>query len=99
MDYCKNHDISGIPVEVKTLGRSCSLMVYEKESILDALMKEDTSYSAVCGGTGRCGKCKIKLLEGNLPVTESDKQHFTDSELKSGLRLACRAYYDKNGTN
>ena len=92
MDHCKNHNIPGIPVDVKTLGHSYSLTVYEKESILDALMKEDTSYSAVCGGTGRCGKCKIKLLEGNLPVAESDKQHFTDSELEDGLRLACRAY-------
>lgn len=92
MEHCKNYNISGIPVEVETLGHSCSLMVYEKESILDALMKTDTSYSAVCGGAGRCGKCKIKLLEGNLPVTESDKQHFTDNELERGLRLACRAY-------
>lgn len=92
MDHGKNHNVSGISVEVKTLGRSYSLMVYERESILDALMKTDTSYSAVCGGTGRCGKCKIKLLEGNLPVTESDKQHFTDSELEGGLRLACRAF-------
>lgn len=92
IDYCKNNNIPGIPVEVKILGRNYSLSVYEEESILDALMKTDTSYSAVCGGTGRCGKCKIKLLEGNLPVTESDKQHFTAGELESGLRLACRAY-------
>ena len=96
MDHCKNHYISGIPVEVKDSDHSCSLMVYEKESILDALMKADASYSAVCGGTGRCGKCRIKLLEGNLPVTESDKQHFTDSELESGFRLACRAYPEES---
>lgn len=96
MDSNINHSISGIPVEVKTLSRSCSLMVYEKESILDALMKTDTSYSAVCGGTGRCGKCKIRLLKGNLPVTESDKQHFTHRELESGLRLACRAYPEES---
>ena len=96
MDCCKSHNIPGIPVEVKSLDGSYSIMVYEKESILDALMKADTSYSAVCGGTGRCGKCKIKLLEGNLPVTESDKQHFTDSELENGLRLACRAFPEES---
>lgn len=96
IDYSKNHNASGIPVEVKTLGGSYSLMVYEKESILDALMKKDASYSAVCGGAGRCGKCKIKLLKGNLPVTESDKQHLTDSELEEGLRLACRAFPEES---
>lgn len=96
MDNFKNHSIPCIRVEIKTLESSFFLMVYEKESILDALIKEDISYSAVCGGAGRCGKCVIKLLEGNLPVTESDKQHFTDGELEIGFRLACRAYPEES---
>lgn len=79
-------------VEVKTSENVRSLMVSERESVLAALMRADSSYSAVCGSTGRCGKCKIRILEGSLIVTESDRYHFTDEELEAGLRLACRAY-------
>lgn len=88
----KNHRTSGVLVEVKNEEKVFSLMVSEKESVLEALTRADSSYSAVCGGTGRCGKCKIRILEGSLPVTESDRYHFTDEELEAGLRLACRAY-------
>lgn len=84
--------IPGISVEVKTAEGYYSLMVPERESVLETLTRADSSYSAVCGGTGRCGKCKIRILEGSLPVTESDKRHFTAGELEAGLRLACRAY-------
>lgn len=74
------------------MGKTCYLTVHENESVLDALMRADASFSAVCGGTGKCGKCKIRILEGDLPVAESDRQHFTASELERGFRLACRAY-------
>lgn len=74
------------------LGETYYLTVHENESVLDALIRADASLSAVCGGTGKCGKCRVRLLEGELRVTESDRQHFTASELESGLRLACRAY-------
>lgn len=74
------------------MGETCYLTVRENESVLDALMRADVSFSAVCGGTGKCGKCKVRLLEGEISVTESDRQHFTASELEGGLRLACRAY-------
>lgn len=89
---CKSRQVPDIPVEVKTSEKIYSLVVSEKESVLEALTKADSSYSAVCGGIGRCGKCKIRILEGSLPVTESDRSHFTAEELEAGLRLACRAY-------
>ena len=74
------------------MGETYYLTVHENESVLDALIRADAPSSVVCGGTGKCGKCKVRLLEGELPVTESDRQHFTASELEGGLRLACRAY-------
>jgi len=66
--------------------------VKERESILDALTKEDSSYSAVCGGTGKCGKCKIRIVDGELAVNAFDKLCFSEKELEQGYRLACQAY-------
>ncbi len=44
-----------------------------------------------CGGRGRCKGCRIKVLEGSLPVTEEDRQRLSAGELAEGWRLACQA--------
>ncbi|MDE5897154.1 MAG: 2Fe-2S iron-sulfur cluster binding domain-containing protein, partial [Clostridia bacterium] len=40
------------------------------------------SISAYCGGTGKCGKCKIKLLSGKVEGGETNEK---------GVYLACRS--------
>ena len=44
-----------------------------------------------CGGTGLCGKCRVKFLYGATRITAADKKHLTEKELEEGVRLACRA--------
>ncbi len=44
-----------------------------------------------CGGRGRCRGCKIKVLDGALPITEDDRLKLSPRELTQGWRLACRA--------
>jgi len=44
-----------------------------------------------CGGHGNCGKCRVKVLEGDLPVMRMDKVHLSETEIKAGIRLACQA--------
>lgn len=89
---CKQRNIPDIPVKVCAGEKIYALMVKENESILDALMEKEASFGAVCGGTGRCGKCKIRVTEGYLPVTSYDKAYFSKEELDSGMRLSCKAY-------
>jgi uncharacterized 2Fe-2S/4Fe-4S cluster protein (DUF4445 family) len=45
-----------------------------------------------CGGEGWCGSCKVRVLDGALPVTPEDKSALTEEELAAGWRLACRAH-------
>lgn len=48
------------------------------------------SYSAPCGGHGRCGKCRVRL-EGALSAPDGVETKFlSPAELEAGLRLACR---------
>lgn len=53
---------------------------------------EDLSFNAPCGGKGTCGKCKVRVLSGELsPLTEAEEKFLTREELDEGYRLACRA--------
>jgi uncharacterized 2Fe-2S/4Fe-4S cluster protein (DUF4445 family) len=44
-----------------------------------------------CGGKGVCGRCRARVLQGALPVTEHDRQAFNAAQLADGWRLTCRA--------
>ncbi|MDH3251845.1 MAG: ASKHA domain-containing protein, partial [Ignavibacteria bacterium] len=43
-----------------------------------------------CGGKGRCKGCRVRVLEGTLPVTEEERHQLTEEERLSGWRLSCR---------
>ncbi|WMJ88124.1 ASKHA domain-containing protein [Anaerocolumna sp. MB42-C2] len=64
----------------------------EKETLLEAMIHSGIYLSAVCGGNGTCGKCRVKLLDGELNITLADEAYFSNEELKSGWRLTCQAY-------
>jgi uncharacterized 2Fe-2S/4Fe-4S cluster protein (DUF4445 family) len=44
-----------------------------------------------CGGMTQCGGCRVRVLAGSLPVTDSDQSFFSSRELADGWRLACQA--------
>ncbi|MBQ8372212.1 MAG: DUF4445 domain-containing protein [Clostridia bacterium] len=54
----------------------------EGESLLDSLVRAGISLSAPCGGKGRCGKCKARLISGEVEGVTPDE---------SGFILTCRA--------
>ena len=59
------------------------------------LAQQEIMENFPCGGNGRCGKCRVQVVEGTLPVTAADKAFFSKDELESGWRLACRAVAGK----
>jgi uncharacterized 2Fe-2S/4Fe-4S cluster protein (DUF4445 family) len=74
--------------------RRINTTVKEGESLLDALESQGHSILSMCGGRGLCGKCKIVILKGSdnlTSVTQTEKIHLSDSDLKAGHRLACLA--------
>jgi uncharacterized 2Fe-2S/4Fe-4S cluster protein (DUF4445 family) len=44
-----------------------------------------------CGGTGFCGGCSVRVLEGAVAISHADREVFTQEELENGWRLACQA--------
>ncbi|MCK5548281.1 MAG: DUF4445 domain-containing protein, partial [Thermoplasmata archaeon] len=59
-------------------------------TLLDALQEADIRIDSVCSGEGTCGKCGVRILKGEKPVTPQDEQFFDRMELADGWRLACQ---------
>jgi uncharacterized 2Fe-2S/4Fe-4S cluster protein (DUF4445 family) len=64
----------------------------EGESLLEAMRRQGLSYRAECGGRGTCGKCRIRVIAGELEIIAQDRRLFSEEELEQGLRLSCKAY-------
>jgi uncharacterized 2Fe-2S/4Fe-4S cluster protein (DUF4445 family) len=60
-------------------------------TIFDAASWNGIAIDSTCGGHGTCRKCRVRVLDGELPVTEPDTRAFEQDEVAGGWRLACRA--------
>ena len=57
----------------------------------DYIQSQGTALAMPCGGKGMCGKCRVRVVRGGLPVTPEDKRIFSEAKLAQGWRLACKA--------
>ena len=57
------------------------------ENLLELARRANVAIDAPCSGNGSCGKCRIKLIEGELESPQS--RHISDEEYKEGWRLSC----------
>ena len=60
-------------------------------SVFDAASWNGLAIDSTCGGHGTCKKCKVQILEGQVPVSNLDTRAFTAEQLADGWRLACVA--------
>lgn len=64
------------------------------DNLLGLLREHNIDLTTPCGGGGRCGQCKVKLLkqEGcpEQEMTSLEREVLSPAEKKSGIRLACR---------
>lgn len=62
-------------------------------SILNIIQENKLGMESPCGGKGTCGKCKIKIIDGNInDLTDEELKFLTDEELKNNIRLGCLVY-------
>ncbi|MDO4450331.1 MAG: NADH:ubiquinone reductase (Na(+)-transporting) subunit F [Moraxella sp.] len=58
--------------------------------LLQTLAGEGIFLSSACGGGGTCGQCRCKVLDGGGSILPTEEGHFTQGEIRDGMRLACQ---------
>lgn len=89
---CKLRNVPPCQVTVCREGKENTFLLKDGQSLMEGLIEAGYQFSAACGGKGRCGKCRVQLLEGNVPATAEDESVFSEKELAEGWRLSCRMY-------
>ena len=59
------------------------------DNLLELARRGNVAIDAPCSGNGSCGKCRVRLMEGQLESLKS--RHITDEEYEAGWRLSCNS--------
>jgi uncharacterized 2Fe-2S/4Fe-4S cluster protein (DUF4445 family) len=62
--------------------------------ILTASVKANIFLASSCGGKGMCGRCKVKILSGEIDSEPTGK--ISEEEKKNNIFLACRTFAKSN---
>ena len=57
------------------------------DNLLELARRANVAIDAPCSGNGSCGKCRVKLVEGQVDSLPS--RHISDEEYNAGWRLSC----------
>jgi len=90
-------DAAGVGrVQLKFVPSGQEVRVPPGVSVFDAASWNGLAIDSTCGGHGTCKKCKIQILEGEVPISNLDIRAFTSDQLADGWRLACVARANTN---
>ncbi|WP_019520619.1 NADH:ubiquinone reductase (Na(+)-transporting) subunit F [Faucicola boevrei] len=67
-----------------------TLSVEAGGKLLQTLAGEGIFLSSACGGGGSCGQCRCKVVSGGGDILPTEESHFTQGEIRDGMRLACQ---------
>ncbi len=75
------------------------VLIQEKQNLYQTLINSGIRITSLCGGQGKCGKCKIIIQQGFTilnPSTSIEKALLTQKEIKQNYRLACQCIIGDN---
>ena len=62
-------------------------------SLMDIMLDAGMFIDNACGGKGLCGKCRVRITEGDAgEVSETERGILREEELSQGIRLACLVF-------
>jgi len=74
---------------VHFLPDNVKINVEDGENLLNVAANAGVYIDAFCGGDGVCGKCKIRIEQGEVAATQATK--LKRAEIEEGFRLACQS--------
>ena len=69
--------------------QSVSIECNPGDNLLELARRANVAIDAPCSGNGSCGKCRVKLVSGELDSIKS--RHISDEEWENGWRLSCNS--------
>jgi uncharacterized 2Fe-2S/4Fe-4S cluster protein (DUF4445 family) len=75
-------------VRVRFLPENKSVEVEKGTDLLDAAIEADIYVDSICGGRGKCGKCKVVVEAGNVSTERTEL--LDPEEVRKGYHLACQ---------
>ncbi|MGL4913628.1 MAG: ASKHA domain-containing protein, partial [Romboutsia sp.] len=78
-------------ITVKILPHDENIKCKKGSNLLHVIMKSNTVHiDNDCAGNGTCGKCKVKLIHGELSeVSASEKKLLSKNEIENNIVLVC----------
>ena len=65
--------------------------VLAESILLEAAAQAGLILQTPCGGTGKCGKCRVRVVSGHCKPSAACLEAFSRQEIENGFRLACQA--------
>lgn len=79
-----------VQIRLQPLGKT--LTVRRGTPLQDLLFPHGVEFP--CGGQGKCKGCRVRLMEGSLPITPEQERMLSREELAGGWRLSCQCSAD-----
>lgn len=76
-----------IQVTFRVNGSEVHTNANKGDKLLSVAQRANVAIDAPCSGNGACGKCRVRLLKGELESPRT--RHITEEEYVMGWRLAC----------
>lgn len=58
-------------------------------TLMQGIREAGIDFDFPCGGESRCGKCRVRILEGTTKSYEGERKFLEEKETKEGIHLAC----------
>lgn len=84
---------SEVNVVFQPSGRS--VFVLPGTLLLEAAGRAGIVLQTPCGGRGTCGKCRVRVVDGQCPVPPAAEGFLSPRQLDEGDRLACQTYVEE----
>jgi len=87
-----------VSFRVRFLPEDRSTVVDGPIDLFLAAAQSDIWTEQPCGARAACGKCRVQVTTGEVPVTAADQRLLTDAERADGWRLGCQLTLDGDAT-
>ena len=83
-------------ITIKLIPLGKEIQAREGTPVIDILHEYGVEFP--CGGKGSCGKCKIRLIDGDIRISEYHRKRLDELNLSAEWRLACLSACDSDIT-